>query len=192
MIGALADAALILPLLGREAGGADHHRGAPLGGQLGMGDGRLRHREVDHHLRSLEDQLRRSRNKDAQLAKPGQLARVLADGGAVGRLGGRDQLCTRRLADLLDQHLTHPAGGADDADRDFSHVLLPLHAREPGPTSLVGRIGQGVSTVVPSVAVEYGRGISQWRAGPPERPGSYRVTGSVDKQLSQLQSNSLP
>ena len=94
-----AAALILLVVAGGEPGGADDVDDARLRRELGEGERRGRHGEVEHAVGRGEDRQRVGGDRDAALAHAGERARVRADLRRVGPLDGAgeaDPLRSRR------------------------------------------------------------------------------------------------
>ena len=120
-------------LLRRQAGGADHHRLAEPGGECGMLGGSGGRGEFEHHVAVADQLVDRLADRDADPPDPGQLADVLVDIAAAGRLAAAGDGAALGGGDLGDQHSSHPAAAADDAHLGLGHALPPIL---PGPGRL--------------------------------------------------------
>ena len=103
----------ILLLIGFEAGRGDDDRAREFDAMGDDGDGRVGHREVDHHvgIRFADDAQRH-----ADLADAGDQAGVLAEQRMVRRLQCGDDLKARIGRRQRGDALPHPAGGTVDGE----------------------------------------------------------------------------
>src|SRR5271169_4395627 len=118
-----------IALLGREAGGADHHRLAEAGGERCMFGGGGGRGKFEHDIAVADQLVHRLADRDADSPDPGKLADVLVDIAAAGRLAAAGDGASLGGRDLDDQHSTHPAAASDDTHLGLRHAPSPCSAK---------------------------------------------------------------
>ena len=118
-------------VLGREAGRTDYVDDARIGGEAGNLDADFGHREVENAVHLGDDVERIGRDRHADPADAGKLARVLTDGIGTGPLdrsrddGGCNFGVTAGRMNGADQLAPHAARGSHHGQLHRAHRICP-------------------------------------------------------------------